>query len=353
MHIIHIGLDSQKCHINAPSMVSREEVIWAYRMLLGREPESESPFAFHCTNSSLEALRRGLIRSPEGRAFLRQQARESQATPNYNRSVTIFLHLPKTGGTSLFNWMAESYLSMGGSSLQASDPHVYTLEELSKFDLIGGHFNYQTAVALPRHLKKMVTCFRDPVDRLISLYRYYRTHPDQNSPNPQVRAAQIMSAKEFFTCNEIRESIATDNCYLHTFSDSRDSSASPRQRREMLKMVVDRLASLDEIALTDDMIASTERLNRVLNFTSPAIIKKENVTDDIHSRKVDVEGSKVLKFELEKILEPLIDFDYEIYDFVKKLIRERSAAASNNMQAGDLEEPAVFVDMMTTGTADA
>lgn len=313
-------------------MVSREEVIWAYRTLLGREPESETPIAFHCANSNFEALRRALIRSPEGREFLRQQSRESFATPDYNRPVTIFLHLPKTGGTTLFNWLAESYLSMGGRGLQVSDPHVYTLEELSKFDLIGGHFNYQTAIALPRRWKKIITCFRDPMDRLISLYRYYRTHPDRNSSNPQVRAAQVMSAEDFFTCKEIRESIATENCYLHTFSDSQDNGASPIQRREMLKRVFDRLTSLDEIVFTDQMDKSAVKLAKILNFTSPAVLKKENVTDDVHGMHLKFDDANVVKSKLLlQALEPLTDSDYEIYNFAQEWARERNVTASDGV----------------------
>jgi len=45
--------------------VSRDEVIWAYRLILGREPESEDVIRQHGAAENLAALRRGLIDSAE------------------------------------------------------------------------------------------------------------------------------------------------------------------------------------------------------------------------------------------------------------------------------------------------
>lgn len=45
--------------------VAREEVIWAYRMLLGREPESEDAIARHMTVPNRETLRRSFLVSAE------------------------------------------------------------------------------------------------------------------------------------------------------------------------------------------------------------------------------------------------------------------------------------------------
>jgi hypothetical protein len=47
-------------------MITRDEVIWAYRLILGREPESESIIEAHCrANPDLATLRRGMLRSQE------------------------------------------------------------------------------------------------------------------------------------------------------------------------------------------------------------------------------------------------------------------------------------------------
>ncbi len=46
-------------------MVSREAVIWGYRLILGREPESEAAIEAHCQLPDITTLRRGLLGSEE------------------------------------------------------------------------------------------------------------------------------------------------------------------------------------------------------------------------------------------------------------------------------------------------
>jgi hypothetical protein len=47
-------------------MLSREDVVYAYRLLLGREPESEDVLDIHARNaSSLAGLREAFIASSE------------------------------------------------------------------------------------------------------------------------------------------------------------------------------------------------------------------------------------------------------------------------------------------------
>jgi SAM-dependent methyltransferase len=45
--------------------VSRDEVVWSYRILLGREPESEDVVQLHLRNKEMSTLRESFLRSPE------------------------------------------------------------------------------------------------------------------------------------------------------------------------------------------------------------------------------------------------------------------------------------------------
>lgn len=54
-------------------MVTREEILWAYRAILGREPENETEYVWHSQHSDFDELRRNIISSSEGSAHLQQQ----------------------------------------------------------------------------------------------------------------------------------------------------------------------------------------------------------------------------------------------------------------------------------------
>jgi SAM-dependent methyltransferase len=53
-------------------LISREDVIWCYRVMLGREPESEDVVAQHMRFSNLGAMRQAMLRSSEFQAHLGQ-----------------------------------------------------------------------------------------------------------------------------------------------------------------------------------------------------------------------------------------------------------------------------------------
>ena len=55
-------------------MITKDEVIWCYRMILGREPESEDVIQAHMQKNSLSSLREIFFRCPE---FIRTKARSS------------------------------------------------------------------------------------------------------------------------------------------------------------------------------------------------------------------------------------------------------------------------------------
>jgi SAM-dependent methyltransferase len=62
-------------------MISREEVIWCYRMMLGREPESERVIAEHMQHRDLAALRQATFASQEFRGQLRKFSKDGPGLP--------------------------------------------------------------------------------------------------------------------------------------------------------------------------------------------------------------------------------------------------------------------------------
>src|SRR5262245_57134001 len=87
----------------------------------------------------------------------------------------IFLHLPKTGGTSLHHHFS-----------QAFEPHLICPERFSRLDLLprqelsqyryfSGHYTF-AQVSLVPEARYIVTVLRDPIERVVSNYYFWRRH---------------------------------------------------------------------------------------------------------------------------------------------------------------------------------
>ncbi|GGE95103.1 sulfotransferase family 2 domain-containing protein [Stappia taiwanensis] len=169
--------------------VTREDVIWAYRMILGREPESEAAIEHKIARlQSRKELRRALLCSKEfvgtaspvelenSQNFLKTERAESLSP------TVIHLHIPKTAGTSLNEKLAENYASRPKWSYHDQNITKFfelTPEERSHLDLIFGHMDYGIHEYIPReHVYLFV--LRKPIDRIYSYYNYVgknKEHP--------------------------------------------------------------------------------------------------------------------------------------------------------------------------------
>jgi len=64
---------------------------------------------------------------------------------------------------------------------RASPSHYSYLSEFflidNTYDFFSCHIDYDTALRIPRASKQFVALFREPIERLISQYRFWRSHP--------------------------------------------------------------------------------------------------------------------------------------------------------------------------------
>ena len=96
--------------------------------------------------------------------------------PNITMSLPrlAFVHVPKTAGSSLTAALANAY---GASTLPAMttlDYPCYTGEQLASFRFYKGHAYRRDYARLPADTRRF-TVLRDPVERAVSYFNYYRT----------------------------------------------------------------------------------------------------------------------------------------------------------------------------------
>lgn len=333
---------------------TREDIRAGYRLILGREPESEAVIAaLQGQHASVASLRLELLRSVEFRHKYRdigsyaadaRNPRKSEARP-----AVVFLHLTKTGGTTLYHYLATHFEAdriCPGPSCQL---YSFAVAELAHYDLIAGHFEFDSIRFIPRNNVRTLSLFREPCARLISLYRYFRTEmPDRsNTSDPLVRLAHELTAEEFFESPQVRADPAVFNNYLLSFgrslswfSEGRES-LSGQEFEAALRDAERRIRSLTALGITERFDPSVRYICKVLGLTPPQSLKPVNVTDKkriAHSRFLRVDPVAMTP-RLAGALEELTAYDQRLYrcavDEFERRIEAFSAPESQHASARD------------------
>lgn len=98
--------------------------------------------------------------------------------------MLYYLHIPKTGGTSLLNFLLELYGPEKVFQIYYDINYKNAKRSrqiLGKKELIYGHFCFSVHRLLHDNQAKYVTSFRHPVERLVSLYKHLKRCPDSDS----------------------------------------------------------------------------------------------------------------------------------------------------------------------------
>jgi hypothetical protein len=108
----------------------------------------------------------------------------------------LFVHLPKTAGTS-FCWALQSALGRDAVSplFLASRLSEQDIARLERYRAIAGHISIDDIS--PFRNRQLLTILRDPTDRCISWY-YFAHGQSVRDQTPEVQAAQDCTIDEFF-----------------------------------------------------------------------------------------------------------------------------------------------------------
>ncbi len=316
--------------------VTREEIRFAFLYILGREPESEHVYNHFAPHRDVDSLRRDVLGSPEGQANILSFLKMSKLRSflDSNRSTVCFIHLEKTGGTTLQRILEKQFDPCRRSPSHLSMYSFFSspVAKLSSYDFISGHLDYAATLALPGGNIKRLAIFREPRERLISFYRFHRAHPvsSRNKVDMEfVALAQDLNPIEFFQHKYVLCSPRTNNTYLRTFGSSLalpiDLDTDKNTLVDAFDTAKARIQGLNAIGITERMKESVTLICNALGFAPPEKIHSTHRTDEFagqqkgFTRPEPVERSEAL----DAAMAPLVSMDLKLYDIVQQIFVER------------------------------
>ena len=243
--------------------VKREEVIWAYRLILGREPENEDTVQWYMVNTpTYRDLRECFLSSDEFKS------REHLLTnPKNAQHKAVFVHIPKAAGTSLIAWLSSFYPYGKTCSLVENDPALVEKLKSDHYSFWSGHIDYAIYSNLPSDILK-ITVFRNPIERIFSLYNFWK-NSDENKESASLEEIESiiitkkMSLYDFCTCDTKIIEEALFNAQAKCFYNGDFLERVNDNPSEVLEAIVDELNAFD-IVLTTEFI--NEAVSAIVNI---------------------------------------------------------------------------------------
>jgi hypothetical protein len=318
---------------------ARDDVFHAFRLILGREPENDEDIDAHVDIPTVAQLRLVMLASNEFKEKYRVLHPDVLEHPNLNRErrTVVLLHFQKTGGTTLRKLLDSNFPADRRCPILEDKLHVLSAAELGRYDFFAGHFDLSAVRLIPRDAIDIIALFREPSARLISLYRFMKSHPvgDEFASNQLVQLAHRLTAEQFFERPELRDFSEINNHYLfalarsYVWFDRNRGQLSGPLMESLQKEAKSKINGLMAIGLTERFERSVRLVNHVLGFGPTPHIENFNVTDRL--TEIDARFRRVEPVEntarLENAMSDLIQHDREIYEFACQEFEMRYARA--------------------------
>lgn len=352
-----------------------DDVVNAYRWILGREPGSSTVIERRMRVADRAELRRQLLMSAEfHRDFAKMTARSPAppALPPLDPSIDrlVFLHIPKTGGTTLHELLAAAVGADRVSVERHNGLWRRSGAELAAARLFSGHYDRRCLSVVPGRRVRVVTLLRDPSRRLLSVYRFLRAHRPRFIAHHKMALATAAREKRYGDFLQAALTInpaAVDNTYLRALGaslpDARwEQRAEPRARKrvdelgpppeEMLARARGFLDEMAAVGVLERFDASFPIIFRALGLPVPENYKILQRLSDLVVQNPDLEpvDEVAISDADRRLTDELTRFDVELYDHAQRLHATAVADAATQPK-GDAVPPTGDAQMAVVDSA--
>jgi galactose-3-O-sulfotransferase len=198
-----------------------------------------------------------------------EQRSPEQVAPRW----LVFLHVPRTAGTTFVHILERQYGGDGVLRLYDStfgdELAALSRDELDRVRVVAGHFYFGAHVHLPGPCRYL-TFLRDPVERVISHYYFVRRQPEHYLHT----AASNMGLAEYVeSCGRAEPNNDQTRLLAGRALATSDGAWSP----EMFDAAVSNLDNHFVVGLTEEFDASLVSMRRLVRWNRPALYVARNV----------------------------------------------------------------------------
>lgn len=271
------------------------------------------------------------------------------ANPRINHDVLpwaeeriIFLHVPKTGGTTLTSLIEKAVGKAAMCPEHFNDLPLWPAGCLALYRFFAGHFDHKSIDVIPG-ARKVVTILREPRARIISTYLYWRAHSREFAIREKLAHVVLAIDEDFssFLKRIQKHTIdAVDNMYARTFGAHLPMTGEPPEMRRLPlesfgggeHLVIQATKFLDSCAavgILEEFPRSASLILDAINLPQPSgPIPKLMNTDALarHFGRVEALKDFALDADANAELEKLTEFDQRIYRHAVALFKSKCGA---------------------------
>jgi Sulfotransferase family/Domain of unknown function (DUF4214) len=334
--------------VHAPDLVRA-----FYQGLLGRDADAkglESYSKFFAKPNGLTDVLSKMIASQEFKdkhvtklIRTKQKGNSDFAAHDLEEQKLVFLHLPKTGGTTLHDLLIQHFDDNVICPERFNGLRHYAAGELARYRYFSGHFDLPTVKLIPGQ-KRVITMLREPIARLISLYYFQRAHKaDVIELNnlELARLANKYSMADFFRADEVRCHPAINNAMTRAFTQCLEGNRREAQTDLSIQyneppfaVALKELHALDAFGILERYDDSVALIFSSIGLPLPAKIEKKQVLDviveeNLGLRKIDKEQ---VTDEIINFISDLVKVDVELYRQASEIFEQRFLAITGSVK---------------------
>lgn len=234
--------------------------------------------------------------------------------------TVVFLHIPKTGGTSLHQILVPHFAREEICPERFNRLESWKADELARFRFFSGHFDKRGVGSIPQQ-KKVVTLLREPRKRILSLYYFWRSHKEKvieraNLHGP--RMAKSMRLLEFLRHRADGIPLNTDNVLARTLLGRLavgPNGAYIVPKSEVLERVVEYLEKMEAFGVVDAFEESVRHIVARLGFPVPDTVPHARDSSKLTDPTLEPIEREPVTSEIAAELDRLTELDQQVYEY--------------------------------------